>query len=148
MDYDSAFQMAASGMSAQRMRMNVIANNIANADSTVSAGGGPYRRRSVVFEAVGRAPRNPVRLDGGRAVGGGVRVAGVVEERNDEKAFTLVYDPGHPQANADGWVLKPNIQVMAEMVNLLDATRAFDANVTMLNNLRQIAAKALEIGRL
>ncbi len=149
--YDSAFQIAASGMSAQRMRMNVIANNIANADSTVTAEGGPYRRRSVVFEAVGRPQRASRVVDperAGQAMGGGVRVAGVVEEVDDDKAFTRVYDPHHPQADADGWVLKPNIQVMAEMVNLMDATRAFDANVTMMSNLRQVAAKALEIGRL
>ena len=142
MKLDSGFAIAASGMSAQRMRMNVLASNIANAQSTVTPEGGPYRRRSVLFaEAVSHAfGRNT-------DPAGGVRVAGVVREMVDDKAFSRVFDPGHPQADEEGWVLMPNIHVMAEMVNLMEATRAYDANVTMLNNIRQVAAKALEIGR-
>jgi flagellar basal-body rod protein FlgC len=150
MAFSSTFNVAASGMSAQRVRMNVIANNIANANTTVTAEGGPYRRRAVTFEAVGGSPRFSQLLKAGmeaEQMGGGVRVRRIVEETNDDKAFTRVYDPSHPQADADGTVLRPNIKVMAEMVSLLDATRNYDANVTMLNNLRQMAGKTLEIGR-
>jgi len=138
---DSGFRIAASGMSAQRTRMDVIANNIANAETTVTPEGGPYRRRSVLFSEIAS------HAFGDKQKAGGVQVTGIVREMNNDKAFTRVYDPGHPQADADGWVLRPNIHVMAEMVNLMEATREYDANVTMLNNMRQVTTKALDIGR-
>lgn len=145
-----SFEVSASALEAQRIRMDVIANNIANARSTRSEDGGPYRRRAVVFEAVGGTKSQFRKMlesaDMDRVAGGGVRVARIVEAEGPE-AFMEVYDPTDPDADAEGKVLKPNIRVVDEMVNLIDASRAYEANITALNTTRQINNKTLEIGR-
>ena len=145
-----SFQVSASGLEAQRIRMNVIANNIANAQTTRTEEGGPYRRRAAVFEAVGGTKSSFTKLlegaDESKILGGGVRVSEIVEAK-DSEAFMDVYEPSHPDADANGIVHKPNIRVTDEIVNLIDASRAYEANVTALNTTKQITAKALEIGR-
>ncbi|MCG3199282.1 MAG: flagellar basal body rod protein FlgC [Candidatus Omnitrophica bacterium] len=145
-----SFEVSASALEAQRIRMDVIANNIANAQSTRTEDGGPYRRRAVVFEAVGgggnRFRRMLESAEMDRVAGSGVRVARIVEAQGPE-AFIEVYDPTNPDADSEGIVRKPNIRVVDEMVNLIDASRAYEANITALNTTRQINNKTLEIGR-
>lgn len=145
-----SYEVSASGLEAQRIRMNVIANNIANAQSTRTEDGGPYRRRAVLFEAVGGTQSKFTRMlkeaELERVVGGGVQVTKIIEDHGPE-AFLEVFDPGHPDADSKGIVRKPNIRMADEMVNLIDASRAYEANVTALNTTKQINAKTLEIGR-
>ena len=145
-----SFNISASGLEAQRIRMNVIANNIANAQTTRTEDGGPYRRRAAVFEAVGGTKSRFARvLEGAekvRVLGGGVRVSEILEA-TDAEAFMDVFEPSHPDADAKGMVKKPNIRVVDEMVNLIDASRAYEANVTAMNTTKQMATKTLEIGR-
>jgi flagellar basal-body rod protein FlgC len=145
-----SFDVSATGLEAQRIRLDVIANNIANAQSTRTEDGGPYRKRSVVFEAVGGQRTSFKKMldeaDRERYLGGGVQVTKIVEQEGPE-AFTEVYDPQHPDADGNGIVRYPNIRVAAEMVNLIDASRAYEANVQAMNVTRSIAAKTLEIGR-
>ncbi|MCU0703620.1 MAG: flagellar basal body rod protein FlgC [Fimbriiglobus sp.] len=116
----TASAISGTGLSAERYRMEVIANNIANANSTKSANGGPFRRQDVVFEEVLRGAG-----DGGPGLGG-VRVVELVE---DQSELPLVHMPGHPDADADGYVRMPNVNLPIEMVNLLTASRAYEANL-------------------
>ncbi len=139
---------SASALTAERLRLDVIANNIANANSTRTPEGGPYRRQFVVF-----APREdisnqnlptPPWMQKNRRLGEGVRVLGVFQ---DETPPRMVYNPTHPDANADGYVAMPNIDVVTEMVDLISASRAYEANVTVINEAKSMALKTLEIGR-
>ena len=144
----SAFDISASGLSAQRVRMDVIANNIANAQTLVTREGGPYRRRTVVFQATGRhfnEALTSARRRMSRIIGEGVRVNRVIEDRTPS-AFQKIYDPNHPFADSTGVVLRPNINVVQEMVDMIDSSRAYEANVTALNSTKQILSKALQIG--
>jgi flagellar basal-body rod protein FlgC len=128
--------------------MDVIANNIANANTMVTAEGSPYRRREVIFEAPGKTfaeSLSTARRRINQTIGSGVKVQRVTEDRT-EKAFTKLYDPGHPFADENGLVLRPNINVTAEMVNMIDASRAYEANVTTLNSYKQMEQRALQIG--
>jgi flagellar basal-body rod protein FlgC len=132
----AAGAISGSGMSAERFRMEVIANNIANANSTRSANGGPFRRQDVVFaEVLGAA----VRPDGGPALGG----VAAVELVEDPTELPRVYMPGHPDADAEGFVLMPNVQLPIEMVNLLTAARAYEANLRAAQTFRQMNEQAL-----
>ncbi|SAI71265.1 flagellar basal-body rod protein FlgC [Bordetella ansorpii] len=134
----SIFDIAGSAMTAQSQRMNVSASNMANAESAVGPDGQPYRARQVVFEV------NPA---AGQALGqeiGGVRVAGVVQ---DASPFKMIYDPKHPMANADGYVAMPNVDPIAETVNMIAASRSYQANVEVLNTAKQLMAKTLTIGQ-
>jgi flagellar basal-body rod protein FlgC len=139
-----AIDAAASGLTAERLRMDVIANNLANVNSTRTAEGGPYRRQIVVF-----APRGAAGASFGQSLaasldaGAGVRVVGI---RRDDSPPKMVFDPHHPDANADGYVAMPNVNVVAEMVDMITATRAYEANVTAVNAAKSMAMKALEIG--
>lgn len=145
----SAYQIAASGMTAQRVRMDVIANNIANANSVVTNEGSPFRRREVIFEATGRTfaeSMTTARRRLTREIGSGVKVQKIIEDRS-ERAFIRVYDPGHPYADSNGMVMRPNINVTTEMVNMIDSTRAYEANVTALNSYKQMEQRALTIGQ-
>lgn len=136
--------ISATGLTAQRIRMNVIANNIANADSTVTAEGTPYRRRSVLFQPINYRPVQAARL-AESAVGAGVRVVAVTEDRS-ERAFIRVYDPTHPQADDEGFVLRPNVNTVIEMANLVDASRAYEANIAAIQDYRRIMERTLQIG--
>lgn len=143
-----SYHISATGMTAQRVRMDVIANNIANANTMVTAEGAPYRRREVIFEASGRTfaeSMTTARRRLARAIGSGVRIQKVVEDQS-ERAFTKIYDPGHPFADPNGIVLRPNVNVTVEMVNMIDATRSYEANVTALNAYKQMEQRALQIG--
>jgi flagellar basal-body rod protein FlgC len=134
----SSFDISASGISAQRTRMDVIANNIANADSTRTPEGGPYRRQRVTFRSVYDQAM------GNRAVPAGVAVEGVSADPTD---FQMVYDPGHPDADPSGYVKKPNVNVVEEMVDMISATRAYEANVTVMNATKSMIASGIELGK-
>lgn len=133
-----SLRISGSGLTAERVRMDTIANNLANANTTRTEQGGPYRRQMVLFSAVESDRRQKFR------VGGGVRVLGIVE---DPTAPRLVYDPQHPDADSEGYVQMPNVNVITEMVDLISATRAYEANITAINAAKAIAMKALDIGR-
>lgn len=140
---------SASGLTAERLRMDVISNNIANANTTRTEGGGAYRRRFVVFEPREREPKSFEHILK-RAVGlsnqtgEGVRAVSIME---DTSPGPLVYDPGHPDANADGYVEKPNINIVSEMVDMITAQRAYEANSTAITAAKTMATKTLEIGK-
>jgi len=138
-----AIDAAASGMTAERLRMDVISNNIANVNTTRTAAGGPYRRQLVVFQA--RTENSPFGQVLARNLepGDGVKVVGIVK---DESPLRKVYDPNHPDANVEGYVDMPNVNIVAEMVDMITATRAYEANVTAVNAAKSMALKALEIG--
>ncbi len=143
-----SFSISASGMTAQRVRMDTISNNIANANTMVTAEGSPFRRRDVIFEATGRSfseSLSVARRRLNRTIGSGVKVQRIVEDRS-ERAFLKIYDPGHPFADDNGLVLKPNINVTTEMVNMIDSSRAYEANVTAFNSFKQMEERAMQIG--
>ena len=146
MNFLTAMETSSSGMAAQRYRMNSISANVANAQTTRTPEGGPYRRRDVIFGAL-PAPRtfeeelrSQVKPDDPLHV----KVLGVSV---DERPPILKYDPSHPDANEEGYVAMPNINTMEEMVNLMLATRSYQANVAAFNATKSMALNALEIGR-
>jgi flagellar basal-body rod protein FlgC len=134
--------ISASGMTAERTRMEIIANNVANALSTRTASGGPFRRQDVLFEAVMRDQMNGAMGPSANRVGGGVRVAGI---QDDPSEMPRVHDPGHPDADSDGFVTMPNVSIPIEMVNLMTASRAYEANLKVLQTLRQQLEQALTL---
>lgn len=149
MGYFTSLDIGASALTAQRLRMDVISQNIANVNTTRTENGTPYRRRDVIFEE--RNPSSGMQFSDYLTEsskrffeGKGVRVTKIVE---DNSPFKKVYDPGHPDANEEGYVEMPNIDVVTEMVNMISATRAYEANVTSINTTKSIAMKALDIGR-
>lgn len=147
MAFLSAMNICASGMTAQRMRMDVASENITNIDTTRTEAGGPYRRKMVVFESIPneRSFRNVLMgAVGVNQTQGGVRVAEIIE---DERDFKPVYNPNHPDANEQGYVMMPNVDMLKETVDAMAASRAYDANVTALNAIKLMASKALEIGK-
>jgi len=129
------FNVSGSAMSAQAQRLNVVASNLANADSATSATGEAYRARQVVFEATTPA-------DGGSATG--VRVKQVVE---DQSPMKQMYDPKHPMADDKGYVTMPNVNVVDEMVNMLSASRSYQTNVETMNAAKTLLLKTLTIGQ-
>ena len=144
----NSIDISASGLTAQRMRMDTIANNISNVNSTRSQNGGPYRRQIPVFASREDCTFQRTLLntqDGeGTTNGGGVRVLGIVE---DQSPFLSVYDPKHPDADANGYVLMPNVNIVNEMVDMISATRAYEANASVIDSAKKMAAKAFELGR-
>ncbi|NTW58358.1 MAG: flagellar basal body rod protein FlgC [Nitrospirae bacterium] len=136
MDSFGVFHVSASALSAQRQRMNVIASNLANAHSTRTAEGGPYRRQDVVFTTDSQPA--------GEAGLAGVKVDSIVR---DNSPFSTVYDPGHPDADQDGFVAMPNVNVIEEMVNMMMASRAYEASVTSFNLSKTMFLKTLELGK-
>jgi flagellar basal-body rod protein FlgC len=129
------FNVAGSAMSAQGQRLNVVASNIANADSTTSADGTTYRAKQVVFAV------NPV---GNNEAAAGVKVEQVVE---DQSPLKRVYDPKHPQADADGYVTMPNVNVVEEMVNMISASRSYQTNVETMNAAKTMLQRTLTLGQ-
>jgi flagellar basal-body rod protein FlgC len=131
------FKVSATALEAQRVRMNTIASNMANAQTTKTENGGPYVRKDVVFSTmpIGHDPAEKLE---------GVRVSNIVEDR---KPPITVYDPGHPDADENGFVSMPNINVIEEMVNMMMALRAYEANVKAFNISKGMFQKALELGR-
>lgn len=137
MDPFGIFKVSASGLQAQRTRMNLIASNMANAHTTRTEGGGPYKRKDAVFSS------QPVEGAGSEGLEG-VKVADVVEDQTPPQ---MVYDPGHPDADKDGYVSLPNVSVIEEMANMMMASRAYEANVAAFNMSKTMILKSLEIGR-
>ncbi|MDI3280893.1 MAG: flagellar basal body rod protein FlgC [Bacillota bacterium] len=141
-----ALEISASALTAERLRLDIIANNIANVNTTRTPAGGPYRRQFPVF-AVREGmvdPQAPFPARLWPPLTNGVRVVGVFEDRS---APRMVYNPSHPDANAEGYVAMPNIDLVTEMVDMISAARAYEANVTVINEAKSMALKALEIGR-
>lgn len=129
----NVMKISASGMSAERLRMDTIADNLANANTTRAANGGPYQRKVVIFEPI---------LQG--ELRGGTRVARI---ERDTTPFRQVYEPGHPNADSSGYVLYPNVDMAHEMVDMITASRAYEANITAFNAAKGMVMRALEIGR-
>ncbi|MCL1806828.1 MAG: flagellar basal body rod protein FlgC [Oscillospiraceae bacterium] len=142
-----SMEISSSGMSAQRFRMDVIAQNISNEDNTRTADGSPYRRRMVVFQEKNNPYlfSNYLQAVQQRTVGMGVKATHVAEDRKTD--FKIIYDPAHPDADEEGYVRYPNVDREQELVDMLSALRSYEANVTALNNFKNMAMKALEIGR-
>jgi flagellar basal-body rod protein FlgC len=125
--------------------MDIIANNIANIDTTRTETGGPYRRQLPVFEERRNRPFSFFLNEKMNSRGkGGVQVSAIIE---DQSPFKIIYNPAHPDADEDGYVSMPNVDIVTEMVDMIDASRAYEANVTALNSLKNMALKALEIGK-
>jgi len=142
----SNFDVTASGLTAQRLRMDVISNNLANSNTTRTPQGGPYKRQQVIFEERLRDTINhqgPIPREV-ESLGQGVRVSAIVE---DQTPPLMVYNPSHPDADANGFVKMPNVNSMYEMVDMMSATRAYEANIAAFNAAKAMANKALEIGR-
>lgn len=145
MDFTTGMRITSSGMTANRMRMNTIASNIANVNTTKTPEGGPYRRKDVVFEAMpdaksfGEILTKPEDVAKQR-----VQVSDVTV---DMKAPLLKYEPNHPDANEEGYVAYPNIDLMTEMTNMIQATRSYEANVSAMGAIKEMAITSLEIGR-
>ena len=147
MSFLNSFDISASGMTAQRQRLDIAAENISNMNTTRTASGGPYRRKMVVLQ------ENPVssfrselqsRLSGKTSQKGGVKVAKIVEDQRD---LQPVYNPEHPDADENGYVMMPNVDLVKETVDGMSATRAYEANITAFNAMKLMAQKALEIGK-
>ena len=137
----SAMEVAASGLSAERTRMNTVASNLANARTTRTEAGGPYKRLDPVFEAVG-LDNDPV-----MATEGGVSMVKVRRIQEDTRPGMMVYEPGHPDANGAGYVEYPNVNAVEEMVNMITASRAYEAGVTTIDTVKQMGRSALDIGK-
>jgi flagellar basal-body rod protein FlgC len=145
MDFFNALHISSSGLSAQRLRMNLIAANLANMNTTRTKAGGPYRRKDPVFAA--QAPAASFREMLGmrrRELLKEVAVVGIVE---DSRPPIKKHDPTHPDADENGYVSMPNINLMEEMVNMISATRSYEASVTAIQSAKAMALKALEIGQ-
>ena len=145
MDLDQAFMISASGLNAQKERLNLISSNLANVDSTRTPEGGPYRRKEIVFKSAspGGSFEQMLRGETGGS-GTGVEVSDVVE---DPRPFRQIFNPRHPDADASGYVLYPNVNPMEEMVNMISASRSYEANVTAFNATKNMALKALDLGK-
>ncbi|MCB0341036.1 MAG: flagellar basal body rod protein FlgC [Pseudobdellovibrionaceae bacterium] len=145
MDFSRAMRVSSSGLTSQRMRMNTISSNIANVNTTRTPEGGPYRRKDVVFEAI------PDAKDFGEILttspDKNVQRVQVTDVVVDRKAPLLKYEPDHVDANEEGYVAYPNINLMEEMTNMIQATRSYEANVSAMQATKDMAMTALEIGR-
>jgi flagellar basal-body rod protein FlgC len=140
--FSGAFAISSSGMAAERLRMEVIANNIANAQATRTAAGGPFHRQDVVFAAV---DAGSVSTDSGSSSGlGGVKAVEIVDDPSPPQR---IYMPGHPDADAEGYVAFPNVRLPIEMVNLLTAMRSYEANAKAAQAFRQMNEQALTLLR-
>ena len=145
MSYLNDFDISGYGLSAQRFRMNVISSNIANAQTTRTKNGLPYKRQVAVFkEAQGDNSFKSVLENKRKKDTGGVEVVGIVEDKSD---FKLRYDPGHPDADENGYVKMPNVELITEMVDMITAQRAYEANATAINTSKAMLQKAIDIGK-
>jgi flagellar basal-body rod protein FlgC len=145
MDFFDSITASSSGLSAQRLRMNLISGNLANANTTRTKEGGPYRRKEAIFAAQPLEQSfKKILTERQNKQLAGVKVVRIYEDPNPP---VMKYDPQHPDADDKGYVAMPNINIMEEMVNMISATRGYEANVTALKAAKDMAAKALEIGR-
>ena len=144
MDFFTALHVSGSGLSAERTRVNLASSNLANAETTRGPNGQPYQRLDPVFQAVPMDGAGNVPAVAGPESPSGVTVSKVVADATPGKR---VYSPGHPDADADGFVTFPNVNPVAEVVNLLSASRGYDANATAVETLKQMAQRGLDISR-
>lgn len=148
MSFWQALRIGSSGLTAQRLRLDLISNNIANAQTTRTEKGGPYQRQDVVFMPEGKNTSVPQSVAARRGelstIQGGVRVAQIT---TDTEAGPRVYDPTNPDADANGYVNYPNVDIVVEMTNMLSATRSYEANLASVEAVKRMALKALEIGK-
>lgn len=147
MGFFNSLDISASALTAERLRMDTISQNIANVNTTKTDSGTPYRRKVVLFEErSASAPFSDYLSESSKNLlaGSGVRVSKIIE---DQTPFKQVYDPGNPEANAEGYVEMPNVDVVTEMVDMIAATRAYEANVTAIDATKQLAMKTLDIGK-
>ena len=152
MSFFSALRTSASGLTAQRLRMDLISNNIANAETTRTDAGGAYRRQVALFSPKSEGNASFVdRLRGqvepGQAIEPSLAGVQTVKIVDDQAPMRMVYDPTHPDANEHGYVEYPNVNPVTEMTDMLSATRSYEANVTVLNAAKAMAQRALDIGR-
>ena len=142
-----ALDISGSGLAAQRLRMDVTAENLANAQTTKGADGQPYRRKEVVLREISQGGAFGAQLTAAMGSGSKTRPGGVevAEIANDQTAGKMVYDPSHPDANAQGYVQMPNVDTVTEMVDLIDSSRAYEANVTAMQASKQMFTKTLEL---
>lgn len=148
MSFWESLRIGASGLTAQRLRLDLISNNIANAQTTRTEKGGPYQHQDVIFMAEGSNPVMPqnlaTRRGGLNNLQGGVKASEII---TDTSAGPRVYDPTHPDADANGYVNLPNVDIVIEMTNMLSATRSYEANLSTIEAVKRMALKALEIGK-
>jgi len=144
MSFLSSMSISASALSATRLRMDVIAENMANSSTTRTANGEPYRRKYVVFQERTNDREFASFFNRARQAPGGVRVINIGE---DQSEFKYDYNPTHPDADENGYVRLPNVEVVQEMVDMMSAYRAYEANITALNALKDMIVKTLEIGK-
>ncbi|MCI9405342.1 MAG: flagellar basal body rod protein FlgC [Oscillospiraceae bacterium] len=139
-----SMNITGSALTAERFRMDVALQNLANVNNTRAAAGEPYRRKQVIFQERGVSFASALRDEQARVEGGGVRVTQVVESQRD---FIPVYDPAHPDANEEGYVMMPNVDATEERIDLMAASNSYAANLTALSLVKSLALKALEIGK-
>lgn len=145
MDFSTGMRVSSSGLAANRLRMNTISSNIANVNTTRTPEGGAYRRKDVVFEAMPDAKNFGEMIT--TKPDEKIQRVQVTDVLVDRKAPRMKFEPDHPDANDQGWVAYPNINLMEEMTNMIQATRAYEANVTAMQATKDMAMTALEIGR-
>jgi flagellar basal-body rod protein FlgC len=143
MDIFTSMQVSASALSAQRTRLNVISGNLANVGTTRTPEGGPYRKRDVVFRSSQNVFENQLQ----EALDKNVQGVEVAQIQPNSQAFRTIYQPGHPDADENGMLTLPNVNVMEEVVDMMTAMRNYEANVTAIKSAQRMATKALEIGR-
>jgi len=139
MRFLQSLAISSSALTAERLRLNLISNNLANINTTRTAEGGPYRRKIAVFEECLRTATNNTQTPGN-----GVKVTAI---REDTSPLPLIYDPDHPDADSQGFVALPNVNVVNEMVDLITSTRTYEANVNVFNACKSVVLKALDLGR-
>ena len=144
MSFLSALDISGSALTAQKLRMDIISQNLANANTTRTEDGGPYIRQTVVL--------TPADVNGTSAAGsisgtGGAQGVSVSQIVEDTEGLKYVYDPTHPDADENGYVAMPNVDTVKEMIDMISATRSYEANITAFNAVKQMAANALDIGR-
>lgn len=140
----NSINISASALTAEKTRIDIIAKNMANANSTRSTGGMPYRRQMAIFEEDKRKSFAEHLSKYSKDNGKGVKISKIVE---DDSPFKLKYEPGHPDADENGYVQMPNVDTIKEMVDLISAQRSYDANITAMNSSKSMLMKALDIGR-
>lgn len=142
----SSLNISGTALTAERTRMDVISKNIANVNTTRTSSGKPYRRQMPLFKEMdGQSFSSVLSNENNKlAEKSGVKITGIVE---DKTPFKTIYDPGHPDADKDGYVLMPNVDIVTEMVDMITASRSYEANMTSINSAKSMAMKALEIGR-
>ncbi|MFA7059739.1 MAG: flagellar basal body rod protein FlgC [Pedobacter sp.] len=145
MDFFSSMNVSSSALTAERTRMNLISSNLANANATRTPEGGPYKRKDAVFAATPVESRFTRALD--NATGRDVRQVEVMQIIEDQNQPRMQYDPSHPDANPQGYVAMPNVNVVEEMADMINATRTYEANVTAVQAAKSMALKTLEISK-